>query len=54
MGLFSSEKHETTIVDHAGGNCAFECGCGAYSRSGPSRTEAQAKADIHRDAARRR
>lgn len=54
MGLFSSEKHETTVVTHAGGKWGFECTCGAYSRSGPSRIEAQDKANIHTDAARSR
>lgn len=46
------EKHETTVVAHAGGHYAFECTCGAHSRSGPSRAEAQDKATIHTDTVR--
>lgn len=48
------EKHETKIVEYAGGNVNFECTCGAHSRSGPSRAEAKIKARLHEDAANRR
>jgi hypothetical protein len=54
MSWPNREKHETKVVKYADGNCNFECTCGAHSRSGPSRPEAEAKARMHRDAAKKR
>lgn len=54
MSWLNRETHETEIVEYAGGNCNFECTCGAHSRSGPSRPEAETKARMHEDATAKR
>jgi hypothetical protein len=48
MSLFR-RNHNTRINDNGDGNYNFECSCGTYSRSVPSRRDAETKERLHKE-----